>query len=89
MYTLSQTYASNQDMYPSYHYQHESMPGWQQGFIQGVGYGQPMRAYRSALRQDTCIPQHLIKGVQFRYTAMNRAIKFGSCCVEDGCIQSA
>jgi len=48
LYSLSQTVAINQNMYPSYHYQHESMPGWQQGFIQGVGYGQPMRAYRSA-----------------------------------------
>ena len=84
LYSLSQTVAINQNMYPSYHYQHKSMPGWQQGFIQGVGYGQPMRAYRSAyLRQGKRSPQLiLIIGSQFPYTAMNMAVKFSLCRVE-------
>ncbi|DBB04839.1 TPA: hypothetical protein ACH3X3_010127 [Trebouxia sp. C0006] len=56
LYSLSQTVAINQNMHPSYHYQHESMPGWQQGFIQGVGYGQPMRAYRSPSRTPSRSP---------------------------------
>lgn len=60
LYSFSQTVDINQNMYPSYHYQHESVPGWQQGFIQGVGYGQPMRAYRSAYsHQGKCILQFL------------------------------
>jgi len=85
LYSLSQTVAINQNMYPSYHYQHESMPGWQQGFIQGVGYGQPMRAYRSAyLRQGKRSPQlFLIKGSQISSAAMNRAMKCSPCHVED------
>lgn len=53
VYSLSQS-AVNQNMYPNYYYQHEAMPGWQQGFTQGVGYGQPMRAYRSAVLLHSC-----------------------------------
>lgn len=46
LYNFWQPVATNYNMHPGYQYQHDSMNGWQQGFTQGVGYGQPMRAYR-------------------------------------------
>ncbi|KAL3161555.1 hypothetical protein ABBQ32_010422 [Trebouxia sp. C0010 RCD-2024] len=38
------------------YYHQDGLPGWQQGFFQGVGYGQPMRAYRSPSRTPSRSP---------------------------------
>ena len=43
-YNMSQSTVVNHSQYPGYQYQPSSMLGWQQGFVQGAGYGQPMRA---------------------------------------------
>ena len=34
------------------YYHQDGLPGWQQEFTQGVGYGQPMRAYRYLVTLD-------------------------------------
>ncbi|KAL0032094.1 hypothetical protein WJX77_004782 [Trebouxia sp. C0004] len=43
-------------MQTQYAASHTFSSGWQQGFIQGVGYGQPMRAYRSPSRTPSRSP---------------------------------
>ena len=46
MYSMSQPGLFSHSMYAGGYYHQDGLPGWQGGFIQGVGYGQPMRAYR-------------------------------------------
>ena len=46
MYSMSQPGMASHSMYSGGYYHQDGLPGWQQGFLQGVGYGQPMRAYR-------------------------------------------
>lgn len=46
MYNMSQPGMFSHSTCAGGYYQQDGLPGWQQGFLQGVGYGQPMRAYR-------------------------------------------
>ena len=46
VYSMSQPGMASHSMYSGGYHHQDGLPGWQQGFFQGVGYGQPMRAYR-------------------------------------------
>ena len=46
VYSMSQSGMASHSMCSGGYYHQDGLPGWQQGFFQGVGYGQPMRAYR-------------------------------------------